>query len=127
MAWDLGNILGEMDMVADPYAWHRAALAGNHPIVTDEPHAGFYLVTRDERMIPASSWWEGLMDENGEPCADETMLAEIGGELCYPEDRWLDMAKRPISQDEYNYWLDRFIAEGGLDGRPREAERAVSA
>ncbi len=78
-------------------------------MTTTTPECGFFVVKMNGTMIPASILWEGPTDENGDPCGDEVMVCEIGGQPCDPEDQWLRLARRPVSREEYSMWLDKMM------------------
>ena len=96
---------------AQAYHWWREALAGHKPAVTSEAQPGWFLAKIDGKLVPGSIWFDGPKDENGQPCGDEELRAEIGGELWHPDDAWPWLAKRPVSHDEYDYWVNRLFEE----------------
>jgi hypothetical protein len=95
--------------MTNPLAWWEDAVAGRRPAVTTEPQAGFFVVKAQGTMLPASITWEGPKDENGDPCGDEVLVAEIGGTPVDAVDNWLTMARRPVSRSEYSMWLDKLM------------------
>lgn len=95
----------------DPLAWWFAAMDGKKPPVTTDPQAGYYLAKVNGRMVPARLYWEGPLDEDGKPCGDETLRCEIGGMQQDPVEAWLWVSKRPVSFDEYVYWLGQLMEE----------------
>lgn len=99
---------------AERWAWWEAAVAGESPpIHDDDPHAGFFRVRKFSYgkwvkgpFVPARIWWEpGEIDpDTGELLTPETLRAEIDGRPTDPWSKWTWMAKRPISETEYQ-WL----------------------
>ena len=96
-------------MGADPLQWWRAAIAGKKPLVTTEPQPGFFVVKMNGTMVPASILWEGPTDENGDPCGDQRLVCEIGGQPADVDESWLWLARRPCSREEYSQWLDKLM------------------
>jgi hypothetical protein len=94
-------------MSVDPYAWHRSALAGNKPPLHTTPECGWFLrpigkVGNERQFLPASVYWERQIDpETGEILGDDILRCEVGGVQCEPEEEWLWISKRPISEAEY--------------------------
>jgi hypothetical protein len=96
------------------WAWWEAAVDGqNPPVCEDEPQVGFYAVRKFQYgqwargpMVPARIWIEpGEIDpETGELLSDERLCAEIDGRRVDPWRHWTWIAKRPISQTEWE-WL----------------------
>lgn len=82
-------------------------MAGLKPPVHSEPEAGWFLrytgMQGNERQyLPASVYWERNIDpETGEVLGDDILRCDVGGVAVDPEDAWLSIAKRPISEDEY--------------------------
>lgn len=99
---------------AERWAWWEAAVAGESPpIHDDDPHAGFFRVRKFSYgkwvkgpFVPARIWWEpGEIDpDTGELLTPEILRAEIDGRPTDPWSKWTWMAKRPISETEYQ-WL----------------------
>lgn len=100
--------------LAERWAWWEAAVAGESPPIHDgEPHQGFFAVRRFRYgqwvkgpFVPARVWWEdGEIDpETGELLSDERCRAEIDGRRANPWSTWTWLARRPISEDEFQ-WL----------------------
>lgn len=95
----------------DGLDWYWAAISGKNPPITTEPQAGYFVVKQNGRMVPASIYWEGPKDENGNLCGDETLHAEIGGVPHDPDEAWLWCAKRVVSPEEYQFWLGQLFNE----------------
>lgn len=99
---------------AERWAWWEAAVAGQDPPVHDgEPHAGFFKVRRFSYgkwvkgpFVPACIWWEsGEIDpETGELLSPEILRCEIDGRRADPWSKWTWLARRPITEAEYQ-WL----------------------
>lgn len=99
---------------AQRWAWWEASIDGQPlPIHEDEPETGFYAVRRFRYgdwvrgpLVPARVWWEpGEIDpETGELLTDEKCRAEIDGQPVNPWRKWTWIARRPISETEWQ-WL----------------------
>lgn len=85
----------------------------NPPVHEDEPHQGYFAVRRFRYgewvkgpFVPARIWWEpGPIDpETGELCGDERLCGEVDGKPINPWRNWTWVAKRPISESEWQ-WL----------------------
>lgn len=98
---------------AQRWAWWEAAVRGDNPPVHDgEPHAGYFAVRkfrygdwRQGPFVPARIWWEpGEIDpETGELMSDERCCAEVDGQPVDPWRAWTWLARRPISEREWQY------------------------
>lgn len=110
-------------MVAtDPYSWWRNAVAlaeadpswwRNPPpscAITEEAHAGRYRATmyKDGPLVPVAIWWHQQVDADGEVTGDDKLVCRMGfdGEKLIEGDdldkRWLFIAKRPVSEANYD-------------------------
>lgn len=95
------------------YAWHKSAMGervlykGDNIArigVTDEPQAGWFKteLVRKGTLVPARIWLEQPIDEEtGELSGDEVMRCEVDGEPRDPDQQWLFLCKRPISEREF--------------------------
>lgn len=94
---------------ADPYAWHRAALAGERPpIHMDEVNCGWFKtrLVRAGPFVPARIWLERTLDETtGELLSDEVLCCDVNGKPCDPQDKWTWLAGHPIAESEYDYLM----------------------
>lgn len=98
-------------MKDDPLRWYWDALAGKKPPLTTTPECGYFVAKINGKMVPARIYWEGPTDEDGNPCGDETLRCEIGGTQRDPEEAWLWCARRPVSFEEFIYWLGQMMEE----------------
>lgn len=99
---------------AERWAWWEAAVAGrNPPVHEDEPHQGYFATRRFRYgqwargpLVPARIWWvaDQIDPETGELLSDEECRAEIDGQRANPWRAWTWLAKRPISEEEFQ-WL----------------------
>lgn len=99
---------------ADRWRWWEDSLAGKAPPIHDgEPHAGFFKVRRFSYgkwvkgpFVPARIWWEATDTdaETGELLSDEKLKAEIDGKPVNGWNKWTWLARRPITEAEYE-WL----------------------
>lgn len=108
------------------YAWHRKALAGDKPQVTNEPQCGWFVrrLIRNGPFVPASIYFEAEVDpDTGELLGDETMRCEVAGEQRDPEDEWLWLASRPISEAEYAKLLGQIFTDAPYQGPQRPRNR----
>lgn len=91
---------------ADPYAWHRAALAGRKPITTHDPEPGWFLrkLVKNGPLVPAKIWLHQPVDqETGELIGDEILRCTVGTRERNPDDEWTYLCGRPISESDYNF------------------------
>lgn len=99
---------------ADRWSFWERSLAGENPeVYENEPQTGYYALRkfdysawRNGPFIPARIWWEpGLIDpETGELLTDERCRAEIDGKEVNPWSSWTWIARRPITEAEWQ-WL----------------------
>lgn len=94
----------------DPYAWHRAAIAGlKPPIHMNDVHPGWFKtrLVRGGPWVGARIWLERTVDEaTGELLSDEILCCDIDGKPCDPLDKWTWIAGHPIPQQEYDYLVN---------------------
>lgn len=96
--------------VGKVYDWYRKALAGENPPVYSEPECGYFLMKRSKgNFVPASIYWDGPRDDEGRLIGDETLLCEVGGDFCDPEEQWLYLAKRVVSFEEYSMYMAKMF------------------
>ena len=91
---------------ADAYAWHRAALAGEEPETTQDPHPGWFKrrLVRGGPWVPCRLWlFQEIDDATGELLDDERLQAECNGEYADPEDIWSFVAANPITEAEFKF------------------------
>ena len=89
--------------MTDTLQWHRDALAGKKPPIHEiEPQCGFFLAKLEGKLIPGRIFYYGERDEDGELNEDEYMRATIGGVEVDLHEGWVLMAKRPITEAEFN-------------------------
>lgn len=98
---------------AERWNWWESAVAGEDPpVYEDEPQTGLFAVRKfpygqwpTGPYVPARIWWESPTDpETGELVDDERPRAEIDGRPANPWRSWTWLAKRPISETEFQ-WL----------------------
>lgn len=104
----------EPSSAADRWRWWEDTLAGKDPPIHEgEPQAGFYKVRRFSYgkwargpFVPARIWWDAtdIDAETGELLSDEKLLAEIDGKPVNPWRKWEWIARRPITEEEWE-WL----------------------
>jgi hypothetical protein len=88
------------------HAWHRAALAGKEPQITNEPMCGWFKrkLVKGGPFVPARIWMDQWIDdETGELLADETLQCEVAGKWADAEDQWSYLAGNPISEAEFKF------------------------
>lgn len=103
----------------DPYAWHRAALAGRKPaIYEDEPQCGWYCRRTEYQgpLYPATIFWEGERDEDGTLISDEVLRCEVKGLRRDPDEEWVYLAKFPITQAHYLRLMGELFTEETYTG-----------
>ena len=85
------------------YAWHRAALAGRSPTVTDDPQCGWFRtrLVRGGPWVPVVIWCDRELDERGSLASDERLRCRVGDAERDPAAVWLSVCKRPISRNQY--------------------------
>lgn len=82
-------------------------MAGKKPPVHSTPEVGWFLryigmAGNERQYLPASVYWQRQIDEEtGEILGDDILRCDVGGVLVDPEEAWLSIAKRPISEQEY--------------------------
>ena len=81
--------------------WAKA-LAKGDPVPTNEPQPGFYLAKIQGKMLPARIFYYGERDDDGELTEDEYLRCLIGGVECDVTESWEIVAKRPITEAEFN-------------------------
>ena len=92
--------------IKDPYAWHRAALAGEKPQITSEPQCGWFLrrFIRFGPQVPCRIWLEQKVDpETGELTEDAVLCCDIDGRPADPEEQWSYLAGDPITEKEFEH------------------------
>lgn len=74
--------------MSDPFAWHKAALAGTKPPIHDQAQCGWFRKrqNKDGPWLPAVIW----IDATG------TMVCRIGDKMYEPQDQWLWLCKNPM-------------------------------
>lgn len=94
---------------ADPYAWHRAALAGRAVLVNEEPHPGWYQrkLVKHAVWVPAHIWLQQELGDDGELLEDVQLLCEVNGRSADPFEQWSFLAGNPISEAEFKYLTAR--------------------
>lgn len=91
---------------ATAYAWHTAALAGDEPVTTDEPQAGWFKrrLVKGGPFVPARIWLEQPVDlGSGELIDDERLLCEVNGAMDDAAEQWPWLCGNPISRAEFDY------------------------
>ena len=89
------------------YAWYNQAMidwaVGIEVEVPEEPQCGYYKrrLVRGGPHVPAKIWLEGETDRKGNLLDDEVMRCEVNGQYCDPEEQWLWLAGKPISEKDY--------------------------
>lgn len=94
--------------LADLYAWHRAALAGEKPQITHEPQCGWFKrrLVQGGALVAARIWLHQEIDpETGDLTAPEELRCEVGGKPRDPVDEWTWIADAPISESEFNFMV----------------------
>ena len=91
--------------LADQYAWHRAALAGEEPEITATAQCGWFKrrLVRGGPWVPARIWLVQEIDDAGELIAPELLQAECNGEYADPDDVWSYVAANPITEAEFKF------------------------
>ena len=92
------------------YRWHAEALAGRNPVITDDPHCGWYKrkLVKGGVMVPARIWLFQPVDAvTGELTDDEAMQCEVNGGFADPVDAWPWLCANPISEAEFHYLMAR--------------------
>jgi hypothetical protein len=91
--------------IAEQYAWHRAALAGDEPEITATAQCGFFKrrLVRGGPWVPCRIWLYAEIDDAGELVTDEILQAEVAGEYADPDDLWSFVAANPISESEFKF------------------------
>lgn len=89
----------------EAYAWHRAAVAGENPVIVgSEPQPGWYrrrLITGGP-WVAARIWWHQVVDPaTGELTEPEELQCEVDEKDRDPFDQWGWLADNPISAVRY--------------------------
>lgn len=121
------SALDEARAEHDVYSWHRTALAGGKPPLHEgDAHAGWYMtsVTQGKRpFFPATIFWEGPRDEDGNLIGDEVVRCEIAGLRRDPGEEFVWMAIRPVTEAEYDFWMGKLISDPVYYGPQRTRVR----
>lgn len=101
------------------YAWHRAALAGEDPIIVgSEPQAGWYrrkLISVGP-WVPARIWWHQVVDpDTGELLEPEELYCDVDEKYRDPFDQWGWLSNNPISESRFNEMIQRKHWAGSND------------
>ncbi len=100
--------------VADLYAWHRAALAGDAPPIHDgDPQCGWFKTraVKGGPWVPARIWITRDLDpETFELAGDETFACEIDGARRSAEASWTYLAHHPISKADHDALITTIAA-----------------
>lgn len=92
------------------YRWHAEALAGLAPVITDQPHCGWYKrkLVKGGVFVPARIWMvQEIDEETGELVADEFLQAEVNGAFADPIECWSWICANPITWAEFQYLTAR--------------------
>ncbi len=92
--------------MSEQLAWWNAALAGERPVITQDPQVGFYkrVLVKGGVMVPARLWlYQNIDRETGELVEDELLQCEVNGQYADPQDQWSWLANNPISRAEFLY------------------------
>lgn len=96
--------------------WWREALAGdprqtfNHLGDQWQPQVGFYRIKKAAgSWYPVAIWMDQPVDDDGELCADETIIAKVGNRTIKDEmeieNLWFKCCLLPVSYEAYTYAL----------------------
>lgn len=110
------------------YRWHTEALAGMKPATTEEPRCGWFVRRMESKapLLPASIYMAREIDaETGELLSDEILRCEVGGINRDPEDEWLWLASRPISEAEYLRLMAELFSADEYRGPQRTRARWI--
>lgn len=68
------------------------------------PEPGWYVtrITLNGPLYPASIWLYQEIGENGELIADEHLVCDVAGSPADPYEQWVNLARLPIFQEEYD-------------------------
>ena len=87
-------------------AWWRAAIAGDQPQITSEPHVGFFKrkLVRGGVFVPCEiRMVQEVCPETGELIADEYLDCLVNGIRHDPHEEWLWLCANPITEAEFKY------------------------
>ncbi|NJM13184.1 MAG: hypothetical protein HC889_16125 [Synechococcaceae cyanobacterium SM1_2_3] len=98
----------------DALAWWRAALAGQKPAITSEPHPGYYRrrLVKDGPWVPVAIWLDQQLDADGELTQPERLLCAVNGKRADPAEEWLWVCNNPVSYYDYAAMVERVKIEG---------------
>jgi hypothetical protein len=93
--------------------WHDAAIEQRdmrlpHEVINDDPQCGWFecRLTAGGPLLPARIWLEqDIDDDTGELVDDETMRCQVVFVEKDPVEFWSHLAKRPITQERYDYLM----------------------
>jgi hypothetical protein len=116
--------------VTDDYTWHSNALRGvfaDDLPITEDAQPGWYKtrLVKGGPFVPARVFVEREYDsESGDLLTDERLRIEVNGRIIDEEkhaDAWLGLAKRPITQAEYDYMTAVALHAGWHDTKQPQA------
>lgn len=90
----------------DLYAWHAAALAGRPPVITHEPHCGWFRcrLVKKGCWVPAQIFMVQLTDtETGELIMPEEQLCTVDGVQRDAEEQWLFLSENPTTEKDFEF------------------------
>jgi hypothetical protein len=85
------------------------------PPIPDEPQCGFYRrrMVRQGAFVEARIFLEQKLNTKGELVGDEVLKCQIGDSFYEPDDQWLYLQNRPITQEEYRFGVGHRRYEAG--------------
>ena len=89
---------------SDSMYWHREAMAGNEPPITDEPQCGYFIrqLVKNGPWMPAYIMLHQITDfTTGELREPEVLRCFVGAEQRNAHDEWLWLCQNPISREEF--------------------------
>lgn len=91
------------------YRWHRDALDGLNPPITETAHCGWYRrkFVRGGPWVPARVWMEQPTDDEGYLTDDEVLRCEVNGKPRDPEEEFSWLANNPITEAEFRHLTDQ--------------------
>ena len=102
----------------DDLAWWRAALAGEAPLITEEPQAGYYKrrLVKGGPFVPVEFWTVRQYDDAGDLTDDVKTMCSVDGWVVDAVDNWTYCAAQPIPKAEFDY-LTKVSAYAKLNDR----------
>jgi hypothetical protein len=105
--------------LAISHAWHTQALRDGVEVLTEEPQCGWFKrrMVKGGPFVAAKIYLRQDVDDAGDLIDEEILLCEVAGNFKDPQQEWLSLAKRPISESDYEFMMAdrRWCADNAPD------------